>query len=234
MPSLLKALSSQVGRKLLTGLTGVALIVFIVVHLVGNLTLFGPPDAFNVYAYKLHSLGPLLWIAEIGLVAVFAIHSYIGLSIWWNRRKARPQKYHVYSSKGAPSRQSLSSKSMAFTGVVMLIFIVFHVRAFKYGETTMTSIPGVDYPVEDLKALVITSFLDPVMAFAYTFVMMLLGAHLGHGIWSAMTSLTLSNPQRSAAVYTAGTIIAALLSVGFLFIPLYIYFTGGQGALIQY
>jgi succinate dehydrogenase / fumarate reductase cytochrome b subunit len=233
MPKLMQALSSQVGRKILTGVTGVSLILFVIVHLLGNFTLFGSPEAFNAYAHTLESLGPLLIVAEIGLIAVFLIHAWIGLSIWWNRRKARPQAYSVYSSKGGPSRQTLGSRSMAFTGIVLLIFVVVHVRMFKFGETAMVALSDGSM-ARDLKTLVIETFLRPEWAFGYTLVMVLLGIHLGHGVWSAMTSLTMRSRQMSALVYTAGTVIAGALAIGFLSIPLYIYFTGGQGSLLQF
>ena len=233
MPKLLEALQSQVGRKILTGVTGVALTLFVIVHLIGNLTLFGSPEAFNAYAYFLESQGLLLIIAEIGLIAVVAVHAWIGISIWWNRRRARPVKYAVYSSKGGPSRQTLSSRTMAFTGVVLLLFIMIHVRTFKFGDTVMVELAGGEL-ARDLKTLVIDTFMDPFWAFGYTFVMILLGVHLGHGQWSSLTSLTMRSRGMSAMVYTAGTVTAFALAVGFLSIPLYIFFTGGRGALLQF
>lgn len=233
MPKLLEALQSQVGRKILTGVTGVALTLFVIVHLIGNLTLFGSPEAFNAYAYFLESQGILLIIAEIGLIAVVGVHAWIGISIWWNRRRARPVKYAVYSSKGGPSRQTLSSRTMAFTGVILLLFIVIHVRTFKFGDAAMVELAGGEL-ARDLKTLVIDTFMDPFWAFGYTFVMILLGVHLGHGLWSSLTSLTMRSRGMSAMVYSAGTVTAFLLAVGFLSIPLYIFFTGGQGALLQF
>ncbi len=232
MPSLLKAAQSQVGRKILTGLTGLFLVLFVIFHLGGNLAVFGEPDAMNRYSLILHNFGPLLWIARIGLVVVFAIHSWIGISIWWNKRKARPQKYEVYSSKGGPSRQSLSSRSMAFTGVVLLVFVVFHINTFALGDTQTVMIDG--QQTHDIKSLVLETFQNPFYAFGYAFVMLLLGTHLGHGIWSAFTSLTVRSKKASAMIYSIGVVFAILLAVGFLFIPLYIYFGGGcEAALIQ-
>ncbi len=233
MPSIIEAFQSQVGRKILTGLTGFLLVFFIIFHLFGNLAIFGEPDAMNSYSHFLHQLGPLLWIARIGLLAIFVIHAWIGISIWLRKRKARPQDYKVYSSKGGPSKQSLSSRSMAFTGVVLLIFVVFHVNTFALGDMgTATLADGTQ--VHDIKTLVIDTFQSPFYAFGYTFVMILLGAHLAHGIWSAFTSLTLRSKKASAVIYTIGVIVAVLLAVGFLFIPLYIYFGGGcEAALIN-
>ncbi|MEX2345582.1 MAG: succinate dehydrogenase cytochrome b subunit [Balneolaceae bacterium] len=234
MPTFLQAVNSQVGRKFLTGVTGIAIIIFIIFHLIGNLTIFSSdPQAFNAYTYALESMGILLYIAEAGLLLVFIIHAYIGLNIWWNRRKVRPQKYEVYSSKGEPSKQGLSSRSMAFTGAVLLVFLVFHLVTFKFGMTESTTLAG-GQEARDLRALVIETFQKPIYAFGYTFVMILLGAHLGHGVWSAFTSLTMSGRKLSSVIYTSGVVIAVLLAVGFLFIPLYIYFGGGcEAALVH-
>jgi succinate dehydrogenase / fumarate reductase, cytochrome b subunit len=232
MPSLLQAATSQVGRKILTGLTGIFLVLFIIFHLGGNLAIFGEADAMNRYSLMLHNFGPLLWLARIGLVVVFTIHAWIGISIWLKKRKARPQQYEVYSSKGGPSKQSLSSRSMAFTGVVLLIFVIFHINTFALGDTGTVMIDGQE--AADIKSLVIETFQNPLYAFGYAFVMLLLGAHLGHGIWSAFTSLGMSGKKASAIMYTLGSIAAVVLAIGFIFIPIYIYFGGGcEAALIH-
>jgi len=232
MPSFTDALNSQVGRKFLTGITGLLLVFFIIFHLMGNLAIFGEPNAMNEYSAFLHSLGPLLWVARIGLLIAFLLHAWIGISIWWNKKKARPQKYKVYSSKGGPSKQSLSSRSMAFTGIVLLIFVIIHINTFALGETETIEVAGTQY--SDLKSLVVETFQNPLYAFGYTIVMILLGTHLGHGIWSAFISLTMRSKKTSAVMYTTGVVLAVLLAVGFLFIPLYIYFGGGcEAALIR-
>lgn len=232
MPSFTDALNSQVGRKLLTGITGILLVFFVIFHLLGNLAIFGEANAMNEYTKLLHSLGPLLWVARIGLLIAFVLHAWIGISIWWRKRQARPQKYKVYSSKGGPSKQSLSSRSMAFTGIVLLVFVVIHINTFALGETETITVAGEQY--SDLKSLVLETFQSPVYAFGYTIVMILLGVHLGHGVWSSFVSMTMRSKKTSAIVYTTGIILAILLAVGFLFIPLYIYFGGGcEAALIN-
>lgn len=235
MPSFLKALKSQVGRKILTGITGIGLILFIIGHLIGNLTLFGDAQAFNEYTYALENLGVLLYIVEAGLVIFFLLHAYIGISIWWNRRKARPEGYEEYQTKGGPSHNTWASRSMIFTGIVLLVFLVIHIDTFKFGETEMITLEGIQaQEARDLKTLVIETFMNPWYAFGYTFVMILLGFHLKHGFWSAFTSLTMKHNKYSSVIYAVGIVFAILMAVGFLFIPLYIYFTGGQGALITY
>ncbi|MEX1062195.1 MAG: succinate dehydrogenase cytochrome b subunit [Balneolaceae bacterium] len=231
MSSLTEAVRSQVGRKVLTGITGILLVFFIIFHLAGNLAIFGEADEMNRYSMFLHDFGGLLWIARLGLLLALILHAWIGLSIWWRRRKARPEKYDVYSSRGGPSKQGLSSRSMAFTGVVLLVFLVIHINTFALGETETVLIGGQE--TGDLKTLVIDTFQKPLYAFGYAVVMILLGAHLGHGVWSSFVSLSMRSKRISSAVYTMGVVVAAVLAVGFLFIPLYIYFTGGCGDMIS-
>lgn len=233
MPSFLTALKSQVGRKILTGITGIGLIIFTITHLLGNLTLFGDYEAFNMYTYTLESLGWILYILEAGLAVCFLLHAYVGISIWWNRRKNRPVGYDKYQSKGGPSHNTWASRSMALTGVILLIFLVIHLINFKFGDAAMVELSNGEMG-RDLKALVIEKFQNPLYAFGYTAVMILLGVHLKHGFWSAFTSLTMKHKKYSSIIYSIGIVFGILLAVGFLFIPLYIYFTGGQGALIAY
>ena len=232
MPSFLDALKSQVGRKVLTGVTGIGLIIFIIFHLIGNLTLFGDAQAFNEYTYALENLGWILYVLEAGLATAFLLHAYVGISIWWNRRQARPEGYAKYQSKGGPSKQTWASRSMIFTGIVLLVFLVIHIDTFKFGATETIMLNG--HEARDLKALVIATFQQPLYAFGYTAVMILLGLHLGHGFWSAFTSLTMKHKEYSTIIYTVGVIFAILMAVGFLFIPLYIYFAGPDAALISY
>jgi len=230
MPSFLQALQSQVGRKILTGVTGIGLILFIIGHLIGNLTIFGEGQAFNEYTLALESLGWLLYLIEAVLVVGFLLHAWLGISIWLKRRKARPEGYEEYHTKGGPSHQTWASRTMIFTGIVLLVFLVIHLDSFKFGATETIMIDGEQ--ARDLKALVVEKFQEPLYAFGYTFVMILLGFHLGHGFWSAFTSLTMKHKKFSGVIYSIGIIFAILMAVGFIFIPLYIYFTGGQGALL--
>lgn len=198
----------------------------------GNLTLFSEANAFNAYTFTLENLGWILYTLEFILVLGFILHAYVGISIWWRRQKNRPEGYEKYESKGGPSHMTWSSRSMIFTGIVLLVFLVIHLDSFKFAETEMTMLNGEQ--VRDLKALVLEKFQTPWYAFGYTFVMILLGFHLSHGFWSAFTSLTMRHNKLSGIIYTIGIIFAILMAVGFLFIPLYIYFTGGQGALVSY
>ncbi|WP_421775395.1 succinate dehydrogenase cytochrome b subunit [Gracilimonas sp.] len=235
MPSLIKALNSQVGRKIMTGITGIGLMLFLIGHLVGNLTIFGDSQAFNIYTYTLESLGPLLYVIEAGLAFFFLYHAILGISIWLQRRKARPEGYAKYQTKGGPSHQSLASRSMIWTGIIILVFLVFHIWHFKFGPTETIALESVGATeARDLRALVIAEFQKPLVAFGYIAVLALVILHLSHGAWSALTSLGMKHGETSKKVQLGAYIFAIILMLGFIFIPLYIFVTGGEGSLIAY
>lgn len=231
MSSFAYALQTTIGRKILTGLTGIFLTLFLVAHLSGNLSLLLPDggEAFNRYAEFLHNLGPLLWIAEIILVILFLTHAYIGISIYINKKKARPVNYSYYKSQGGPSKQNFASRSMLISGSIILLFVILHVMHFKYHlfspETYMTSYDGAE--MVDLAKHVEVAFLNPWIVAAYSFVMILIGVHLKHGVWSAFISLGAKNPKVTPVLYVIGGVVAVLLAAGFLLLPLYIYINGG-------
>lgn len=223
------ALTSQIGRKVLTGLTGLALCVFVLGHLLGNLQLFIGADVFNNYALKLESLGPILWVVELALLGVFVVHGAIGTSIALKKQKTKPVKYAIQQSAGGPSKQSASSKSMIVTGSIILIFTILHVITFKFGpgikEGYITTLHGEE--ARDMYRLVIEKFQNPLYAFGYAGVMMLLGLHLRHGFWSAFQSLGANNKKYSSLIYTAALVFALLMSIGFLVLPVWIFLTKG-------
>lgn len=232
MPSLKKAINSQVGRKIMTGITGIGLMLFLIGHIAGNLTIFGAPDAFNIYTKTLMDLGPLLYVIEAGLAFFFLYHTILGVSIWWTRRKARPEGYDTYKTKGGASHQSLASKSMIYTGSIILVFLVLHIIHFKFGADYTTMIDGEQ--ARDLRRLVIEEFQKTWIVVGYVGVLALVILHLSHGFWSAFTSLSMKSKEASKKIQMASYAFAIVIMLLFIFIPLYIYFTGGEGSLISY
>lgn len=218
--------TSPVGKKLLTGITGLGLTIFVLMHVSGNLSYFSGSDAYNQYTYFLASLGPLLYAVEAGLVVFFLVHAVLGIRIYLGKRKARPQNYRSYKSRGTPSMQSLSSRSMIITGILLLAFLLLHLKTFKFGPVYETVVDGV--PMRDLARLMTETFASPFYTFGYVAIMVLLGLHLRHGIWSALQSLGAMNPRLTPLVYTIGGLVAVLIAVGFLVLPLWIFFTGGN------
>lgn len=220
-------LENPITRKLITGVTGLGLMIFVLIHMIGNLTYFSPdPDAYNRYSDTLIGLGPLLWVVELGLLAFFVFHAFVGVSIWLKKRSSRPIGYEVYRSVGSPSLQSTSSRSMIITGAILLLFLIIHLISFKYGagvsEGYVVNVDGVD--VRDMKRLLEEKFASPLYTFAYVAVMLLLAVHLRHGVWSALQSLGAMSPRLTPVVYSAGLFIGLLIAIGFFVLPVYIYF----------
>ncbi len=219
---------SSLGRKFIAGLTGFGLFAFIIVHLGGNLLLLLGSDSFNAYAYFLHTAmhGWFVYIAEAGLIALFLFHVVSGLTVYVRKYRARPERYEVVANAGGTSRKTLSSRTMAISGIVILIFIVLHVLHFKFGpgagQGYVTEVNGVE--MRDLYRLVVEEFNKPAVVYAYVVVMLLLGLHLRHGFWSMFQSLGLARPNTVPVLSAMGLVLAIGLAVGFILIPLYILY----------
>lgn len=229
MPSPSSVLWSSIGKKILTGLTGAVLFLFIVVHLLGNLTLLtGHGEVFNAYSHFLISLGKILIVIELILLAAFLLHILTTASIALRKRKARPVSYYKVESAGKPSRKSFGSSTMIYSGLVVLVFTVLHLKTFKFGpgiaEGYVAQIKGES--VRDLYRLVIEVFSNKWYVLWYVVAMIPLGLHLSHGFWSAFQSLGVNHPRYTPALYALGYGLAVVIAVGYLLIPIWIYFTG--------
>ncbi len=221
---------STVGRKFLLAVTGLCLVGFVIVHLMGNLLLLVGPEAFNAYAHRLMSLGPLLYVAEGLLLAVFLIHIVTAITVTWGNWKARPSGYQTARDQGGPSRMTLSSKTMIWTGLVLLVFLIVHLITFKYGpgieEGYATSLDG--EPVRDLYRLVAEWFGNGIYVAYYVISMGLLGFHLRHGFWSAFQSLGGFHPRLTPLAYSLGIVAGVILAGGFLGLPVWFFLVGGR------
>ena len=213
---------SSIGKKIITGITGLGLSLFVLVHMLGNLVYLGDRQSYNQLGHRIEGLSFLLYGIELILLASVIFHIAIGISIRLNSMKSRPTAYHELKSAGQPSKQSLSSRSMAITGLILLSFLVWHLLSFKFGTYYETTVEGV--VVRDLARLVTEKFQSPLYTFGYVGCIALLGLHLRHGIWSAWQSLGVLNSRTSSFVYRSSTAIAILIAIGFMTLPLTIYF----------
>ena len=132
MSTFRRVFSSSVGTKLLIGLTGLALFAYLILHLIGNALIFAGPDTFNEYSHALIS-NPLILPIEIGLLAIFLLHVYKAVTNYVANQAARPAGYAMKKSAGHTSRKSAASSSMIWSGLVIVLFILVHVKQFKYG-----------------------------------------------------------------------------------------------------
>lgn len=213
--------STTVGSKILIGLTGLLLFGFLVTHLAGNLTMvLGGGEAFNAYTYKLESTKPLLYVAEVGLIALFLLHIYKTVTGYFRNSAARPVAYREKHWAGHTSRKSVSSTTMIVSGLILLLFVVVHVRTFKFGPYYVEAATG----NRDLFRLVADTFQNPLYVLFYVVSMVVVGLHLNHGIASAVQSLGLSNRRIGPGTVWAGRLLALTIAGGFALLPIYVYF----------
>lgn len=210
---------SSIGKKLITGISGLALVTFVIIHMAGNLLLLASADSYNQFGHFIEQLGPLLWLIELILLGFIGLHILMGIQIFLGRLRARPQGYSTYTSAGPPSYQTLSSRTMIVTGIILGSFLVWHLLTFKFG--IRYTVPGSE--MRDLARLVVEKFQHPLYAFGYTGVMVLLASHLRHGIWSALQSLGALNAAVRPIAYGASLVLAIGIALGFVVLPLGIY-----------
>lgn len=222
---------SSVGKKVFVAITGLMLFSFVIVHLLGNLTLFIPDggEAFNQYANFLETLlhGWLIIVFEVGLIAAFLVHAAYAITVALiDKNKARPQKYAMVRNAGGKSRKSLASRSMIITGPIILIFVVLHVRMFKFAPELADTPHG---EVKNLYEVVDRAFSVPWIVIAYVAVMILLGMHLWHGVWSAFQSMGWNSDRHITVLTRLSWVAGVVLGLGFLVLPVYMFFTSPGG-----
>ncbi len=222
-----RIVSSTVFQKVTMAVTGLFLILFVIGHLSGNISLYYPDGtAFNRYAELLASFGILFYVGEIGLLVLFLVHIVTAIQVSRLNRAARPVGYKVYQSKGGPSRANLSSRFMIVSGVLLLAFLVLHVWQFRFGPAIpdgyVVDMDGKQ--IRDLHRLVIETFQNPVYVIIYVFAMIMLAFHMRHGFWSAFQSLGAKNPSLHRFLEKLAIALAVFVSLGFMGIPIWIYF----------
>lgn len=222
MKWIIELLTSTIGRKLIMSLTGLFLISFLLIHLVGNLQLLKGDEgaAFNVYAYFM-THNPLIKTISYGLYFFILLHTFVGMALWAKNRKSKGQKNAV--STGANS--SWASKNMALLGTLIFAFILIHMGDFwlkmKLDQTPMVTISGESY--KDLYALCVMTFEKPLFVIAYIIGMIVLAFHLWHGFQSAFQTLGLNHQKYTPIIHGLGKIFAILVPLGFAIIPIVMY-----------
>ena len=200
---------SSIAKKIGMALTGLLLYGFLVGHMSGNLLLLKGDggEAFNAYSAFLTS-HPLLIPIEIGLAAGFVLHVVLAIAVSRENARARPQAYAKLQSVGS---RTLASRTMIWSGLVILVFVILHLKTFKYG----------DLGEGTLYDLVISTFSDRLYVTWYAVAMLILGFHLWHALQSAFQSLGLSARQ---GLMRIGTVFCFVVAGGFGLIPLWVFF----------
>ena len=216
-----RVFTSSVGTKLLIGLTGLALFVYLVLHLVGNALVFLGQDTFNEYSHTLTS-NPLIAPIEIGLLLIFLLHVYKAVTMWFANQRARPAGYQRKRPAGHTSRKSLSSSTMILSGSIVLLFILVHVKQFKYGAYYASA---ANPAVRDLYRTEVDVFHQPLWVAFYVICTALVALHLRHGISSGFQSIGFDHPIYTRRLVTWGIVGAIVVGGGLAIIPLLVYLT---------
>lgn len=216
-------LSTTVAKELIVGVTGVLLVAFILMHLMGNLLILLGPGAFNDYAAKLQSLGELVWIARIGLIVTFTAHISMAISLARANASARGgQRYEVEKTAG---RKTAATRLMLFSGLFILFFVLFHVYDFTItGDRTgdRSFVEGMGTGSMGLYGVVFNSFANPVRALFYIIAVCSVGLHLSHAISSVAVTLGFLADKSTDRAEFAAKAIGLLVAVGFSSIPIFV------------
>jgi len=215
---------SSIGKKWLVALTGLVLVGYVIGHLVGNLQIFAAPAQINSYATLLHASPALLWAVRCFLILCFVLHVVATIKLVVENRGARPQRY----AKVQYLEAKWATRLMAVSGVVVLVFIVFHLLHF-----TTRSVNREFRPVEhggilqgeyDVHTMVIRGFQNhPLVTAFYALGLFLLCLHLSHGFSSLVQTFGLNSKRSMPAISRWGRVLAWVIFAGYLIIPVAVW-----------
>jgi succinate dehydrogenase / fumarate reductase cytochrome b subunit len=201
-------ITSSIGKKLLMALTGFCFLGFIAIHLIGNLTIYGGKDFFLSYSEHLHSFGVILKIAELGLLFLAAIHICTGIVLFFKNLMARPKRYHIKKNAGG---RTLSSATMPYTGLVLLVFVIYHLLDFHFVDKSDTTIYHI----------ISNTFQNPLYAGIYVLAVIVAAIHIKHGFWSAFQTVGADHVKYTPLIKGISFVFSLIVGVGFGFIPIY-------------
>lgn len=200
------------GKKVVMAVTGAILFLFIIGHLLGNLLVFAGRERYNSYASILHFDDTLLWIVRSILIVSVVLHITATVQLALRNKRARPVEY----SQKKSINSSYASRTMYWSGPIILAFVIFHLLEFTAGYIH----PGSQFIEGDVYHNVIAGFSVWWISAWYIFSMILLGFHLRHGIWSMFQSVGYNHPRHTPLLKKAAFIIAILIVLGYISIPI--------------
>ena len=204
---------SSLGLKIVMALTGIVLFGFVIGHMIGNLQVYLGPEVFNHYAELLRELGHgmALWIARAGLLVAVGLHIWSAWRLTLMNNSARAVGYRETERR----ESTYASRTMRWSGVILLLFIVYHLLHFTIGVHAVHPqfVPG------DAYHNFVTGFQNPLVSGFYVLAMLALGLHLYHGAWSFMQTLGLSHPRYNHLRYAFAALITLVILAGNISFP---------------
>jgi succinate dehydrogenase / fumarate reductase cytochrome b subunit len=197
------------GKKAVMAVSGLILFLFVLGHMLGNLQVFEGPEQFNKYAVLLRTLPEGLWAIRIILLVMVILHIVTSVQLALRKKQARPVGY----ARKQNTVSSYASRTMYWSGPILLAFIIYHILDLTLGTANPNFIEG------DVYHNVIASFSNPIVSIWYIFSMVLLALHLRHGAWSMFQSLGVAHPRHNAFLKKAAIVFAVVIFVGFIAVP---------------
>jgi succinate dehydrogenase / fumarate reductase cytochrome b subunit len=196
---------SSIGKKSIMAASGLLLSLFLLTHLLGNSVSFLGRDAFNAYAAKLHSVGNFIYVFEIGLLTLFLVHIFTGIILYLENLQARPSRYSVSTSEGG---RSWGSRTMPYTGVIIIVFIIVHLLNFHFTDKSV--------PVADLVRELLSR---PPLAAFYMVSLLAVALHLSHGAWSLFQTVGMNHDKYNGLLLKGALAFSILVGTVFILIP---------------
>ena len=215
---LINFFNSSIGKKIIMAISGCLLCMFLFAHLLGNLTLFGGEKMFNNYVSSLSSMKPLVRLVEVFLTLIFVSHIINGIRLTIENKNTKPISYKV-QPRGDTS--TFYSRSMAISGSIIFIFIIFHLQTFWYSFQKIHGINANFYEiVMDSKI----GYSNPLVALFYIFALLLLALHLRHGFQSAFQTFGVADSRYKGIIELVSILFWLVIPMAFISIPVYFGF----------
>lgn len=211
---------STIGMKVAMAASGIILVGFVIIHMIGNLQVFLGPEVLNAYGASLKSNAGILWGVRGLLLACIGLHMYSAVILTLRSRAARPSRY----VKVEPQAATFASRTMVYGGFILVLYIVYHLMHFTVGNAHPSFREG------DVYANVIAGFSSLPVVLVYVAANLTLGVHLFHGVLSLTRTLGLHNPRYARLARAAAVLIAGAVAGGNVIMPLAVYFRIGIAA----
>jgi succinate dehydrogenase / fumarate reductase, cytochrome b subunit len=206
--------NSSVGKKVIMAVTGLVMVAYLITHVLANLLVFQGPANINAYSAFLHGTGGALWAARVVLLAALVLHVIAAVQLANRRFDARPVGY---AGGREPQVSTWASRTIRWGGVLILVFLIYHILHFTIGTAHPDFAEGNPYHN------VATGFRDLFVVVLYLIAMAAVGLHLYHGVWSSGRSLGVSPPSPNPLRRTVALVLALLIWLGFTIIPIAVY-----------
>ncbi len=207
----IRFITSSIGKKIIMAGSGLLLILFLCTHALGNAAIFVSSHAFQTYADALHSLPVVVFVFGIGLLTVLLLHIGFGILLYFDNRKSGGARYAV---KTEIVKNSLASRTMIYTGLIILLFLLVHVTGFNAKPEGI-----------EVSALVEQYLSNVFLSLFYIISFCALAFHLSHGFWSMLQTFGINHPRYNEGIAKLTIILPVFFLLFFGGIALY-FLTG--------